>query len=147
MIGKIQPPTRDGDMYFYSFINKMTGYIQAYTFKIWEAWTQSKMLQILFRTKNEMETCETAPWRAKYSSIILTSLCTLSKSDLIEIYLRAAVSTIIHGQSHLKPKLWKGCLQNISCLPHCLMRCNQLWVFFVNIGGILAFKFAGFQNE
>ena len=33
IIGKIQPPTRDGDIYFYLFVDKKTGYVKAYTAK------------------------------------------------------------------------------------------------------------------
>jgi len=33
IIGKIQPPTRDGDIYFYLFVDKKTGYMKAYTAK------------------------------------------------------------------------------------------------------------------
>jgi hypothetical protein len=33
IIGKIQPPTRDGDVYFFLFVDKKTGYVRAYTAK------------------------------------------------------------------------------------------------------------------
>ena len=33
IIGKIQPPTRDGNIYFYLFVDKKTGNMKAYTAK------------------------------------------------------------------------------------------------------------------
>ncbi len=33
IIGKIHPPTRDGDVYFFLFVDKKTGYLMAYTAK------------------------------------------------------------------------------------------------------------------
>jgi hypothetical protein len=33
VIGKIQPATRNGDIYFYLFVDKTSGYMRAYTSK------------------------------------------------------------------------------------------------------------------
>jgi len=76
IIGKIQPPTRDGNVYFYLFVDKKTGYMRACRQEDWihegihyeklcdcfrrynkllnRVWAQSEIFQIRFRTDNEI---------------------------------------------------------------------------------------------
>ena len=122
IIGKIQPPTKDGDVYFYLFVDKKTGYMKAYTAKTKDGFVTALEDVIhhfqqhghtvkSFRSDSE-QIMKWGPVKQLLENKGIQSEYSLPYAhyqNLVERYVQTitkAVSTIIHGQSLLKANLW-----------------------------------------
>jgi len=132
IIGKIQPATRNGDIYFYLFVDKRSGYMRAYTSK-----TKDGFVTALENTITHFEDFrhKVKAFRSDSEQIMkwgLVKQVLESKGiqpqhslpyalyqNLAERYVQTivkAVLTNLHGQSLLKANLWDYALfYVISC--------------------------------
>jgi len=122
IIRKIQPSTRDGCVYFYLFVDKRTGYIKAYTAKAKNGFATALEDVIdyfegqghkvkFFRSDSEqiMKWGPVKEFINKKGIKPQYSLPYAHYQNLVERYVQTvvkAVSTVIHGQSLLRAKLW-----------------------------------------
>jgi hypothetical protein len=129
IVGKIQPPTKDGDIYFYLFVDKKTGYVKAYTAKTKNGFVTALEDVInyfgkyghqvkYFRSDSE----QIMKWGAvkqlleKKGIASEYSLPYAHYQNLVERYVQTitkAVSTILHSQSLLKANLWNYALFHV----------------------------------
>jgi hypothetical protein len=122
IIGKIQPATRNGDIYFYLFVDKRSGYMRAYTSKTKDGFVTALENIIayfddfgqkvkVFRYDSE-QIMKWGPVKQLLESKgiqLLHSLPYAHYQNLVERYIQTivkAVSTVLHGQSLLKANLW-----------------------------------------
>jgi hypothetical protein len=126
IIGKIQPATRDGDIYFYLFVDKRSGYMRAYTSKTKDGFVTALGNAIsyfedfghkvkAFRSDSE-QIMKWGPVKQLLESKgvqMQQSLPYAHYQNLVERYVQTivkAVSTVLHGQSLLKANLWDHAL-------------------------------------
>jgi hypothetical protein len=126
IIGKIQPPTRDGDIYFYLFVDKKTGYMKMYTAKTKDGFVtaledvinhfQKYGPKIKFFSSDSEQIMKWGPVKQLLENKGIQSEYSLPYAhyqNLVERYVQTitkAVSTIVHGQSLLKAILWNYAL-------------------------------------
>jgi hypothetical protein len=122
IIGKIQPPTRDGCVYFYLFVDKRSGYMNAYTARTKDGFVTALANVIDFYEQNghkiksfRSDSEQIMKWGSvkelleKRSIKPQYSLPYAHYQNLAERYVQTivkAVSVMIHGQSFLKANLW-----------------------------------------
>jgi len=122
IIGKIQPPTRDGCVYFYLFVDKRTGYMKAYTAKTKDGFVTALGNVIdffeenghkvkFFRSDSEqiMKWGPVKEFLGKRGIKPQYSLPYAHYQNLVERYVQTivkAVSVTIHGQSFLRANMW-----------------------------------------
>jgi hypothetical protein len=129
IIGKIQPPTRDGCVYFYLFVDKRTGYMKAYTAKTKDGFVTALGNVIdffeenghkvkFFRSDSEqiMKWGPVKEFLGKRGIKPQYSLPYAHYQNIVERYVQTIVkevSVTIHGQSFLKANLWDYALFHI----------------------------------
>jgi hypothetical protein len=126
IIGKIQPPTRDGNVYFYLFVDKKTGYMRAYTMKSFVTALEDTINYLteyghkvkFFRSDSEqiMKWGPVKQLLNKKGIKLQYSLPYAHYQNLAERYVQTvtkAVSTIIHGQTILNANLWNYALFHV----------------------------------
>jgi hypothetical protein len=129
IIGKIQPATRNGDVYFYLFVDKRSGYMRAYTSKTEDGFVTALENTITyfedfghkvkaFRSDSE-QIMKWGPVKQLLESKGIQpqhSLPYAHYQNLAERYVQTivkAVSTNLHGQSLLKANLWDYALFHV----------------------------------
>jgi hypothetical protein len=136
IVGKINPPTRNGDCWFFLFADVATGYEHAYTAKTKDAflialqktvaWYRAKGRNPrVLRTDAErvLTMGEVKNWLNKESIESEHSLPEAHYQNFVERYVQTTVkgvSAMLHGQRFLKAENWDlALLHHIDCRNQC----------------------------
>jgi hypothetical protein len=126
IVGKIQPPTRDSDIYFFLFVDKKTGYVRAYTAKRKDGFVtalddviknfKNYGHQVKFFRSDSEQIIKWGPVRQLLQKEGIQhefSLPYAHYQNFVERYVQTickATSAVLHGQSLLKASLWNYAL-------------------------------------